>query len=76
MVFRSLSLMGADGFPAACYAASMEPRSSVPENAIGRILTAAEVAAIFRVDVRTVRRYYEAFGASELGAPYGSMKIA
>ena len=59
--------MGADGFPAACYAASMEPRSSVPENAIGRILTAAEVAAIFRVDVRTVRRYYEAFGGVRIG---------
>lgn len=59
--------MGADGLLTACYAASMEPKSSVPENAIGRILTAAEVAAIFRVDVRTVRRYYEAFGGVRIG---------
>jgi hypothetical protein len=46
MLFRPLLLMVADGFPAACYAAGMEPRSSVPENAIGRILTAAEAAIL------------------------------
>ncbi|MDR0828430.1 MAG: hypothetical protein LBN33_11285 [Desulfovibrio sp.] len=45
----------------------MEPESPVSQNAIGRILTATEVAAIFRVDVRTVRRYYEAFGGVRIG---------
>ena len=34
---------------------------------LGRILTASEVAAIFRLDVRTVRRYYTVFGGVRIG---------
>ena len=36
-------------------------------NTIGKVLTAREVAAIFRLDVRTVRRYYTAFGGVRIG---------
>lgn len=32
-----------------------------------KVLTAREVAAIFRLDVRTVRRYYKAFGGVRIG---------
>ena len=37
------------------------------KNIIGKILTASEVAAIFRLDVRTVRRYYTALGGVRIG---------
>ena len=38
-----------------------------PNPAFGRILTASEVAEIFRLDVRTVRRYYKSFGGVRIG---------
>ena len=44
-------------------------KSQLPpsQSSLGRILTAREVAAIFRLDVRTVRRYYTAFGGVRIG---------
>ena len=41
-----------------------EPQSIL---SMGHILTTAEVAAIFRLDVRTVRRYYKTFGGVRIG---------
>ena len=45
----------------------MEHQQPQSISSLGPILTAAEVAAIFRLDVRTVRKYYKTFGGVRIG---------
>ncbi|MCL2123959.1 MAG: hypothetical protein FWH34_07680 [Desulfovibrionaceae bacterium] len=75
LIFSKKKIFNVAEIMATVMLSAMEPESAT-QNAIGRILTAVEVAGFFALMSAWCGVIIRRSGASGLDAPYGSMKIA